>query len=302
MSGVGQFIRGQLSTPPKPQVDLTGRTILVTGANSGLGLEAAKLLAQLNCDTIVLACRSLTKGETAKQTILQSISSSSGGRPQATFVVFELDLCSFSSVIAFSERCKDLPRLDAAILNAGVDLQEFTLAEGYETTLTVNVISTFLLATLLIPIMRGSAKKYSITPTLAIVGSAVHFAANDKDLATPAEGQIFKTLSDPKKADMKGRYFLSKLPVMLLVKHLASKLTKSAEQDPNNKALIVVNNVAPGLCKTNLFQTHADTSTQSRAQHHRAIEPAWSADVGAWCYGGKRDSWAVFERVSGQKV
>ncbi|KIX03755.1 uncharacterized protein Z518_07308 [Rhinocladiella mackenziei CBS 650.93] len=259
MPGVIQFLRGQFSTPPMPQVDLTGRTILITGANSGLGLDAAKLLAQLNCGTVVLACRSIAKGESARE-IVQSVSSSKGQKP--TVVVVELDLTSFSSVLAFSERCKELPRLDGAILNAGVYLSEFTLAEGYEATITVNVISTFLLATLLVPTLRRSAKNYDITPTIAVVGSAVHFWANDKDLTGPAEGRILKSLSDPKTADMKGRYFLSKLPAMLLVKYLASVLEKSAQEDPNGKPLVVINYVAPGLCATNLFRTHTETSTK----------------------------------------
>jgi len=224
-----------------------------------LGLDAAKLLARLNCSTIVLACRTLEKGERAKDAVLQSVPSD-GKRP--TVVPFELDLSSFSSVVNFSERCKGLPRLDAAILNAGVDMQEFALSEGYETTITVNVISTFLLAVLLLPTLRLSAKKYKIVPNIAIVGSAVHFWANEKDLTTPAEGQILTALSDPKKADMKARYFLSKLPVMLLVKYLASILITSAQDDPNSKPLVVVNNVAPGFCKTNLLRAHEEFSAK----------------------------------------
>ncbi|KAH0841731.1 hypothetical protein AYO21_01038 [Fonsecaea monophora] len=291
MSGAGQFIRGQLSTPQLPQVDLTGRTILVTGANSGLGLDAARLLVQLNCSTIVLACRTLAKGDQAKETILQSISSETRGRPQPTIIVFELDLCSFPSVVAFSERCKDLPRLDAAILNAGIQRTEFTLVEGYEMTITVNVISTFLLASLLVPIMRNSAKKYNITPNLAIVGSAVHFAANDKEITTPAEGQILNTVSDPKKADMKGRYYLSKLMVMLLVKYLAARLTEAAKKDPANKPLVVVNNVAPGLCKTNFFQNYTPAPTKvligilGRSSEHGARTLVHGATAGRETHG-----------------
>ncbi|KIX98477.1 uncharacterized protein Z520_05778 [Fonsecaea multimorphosa CBS 102226] len=287
----GQFIRGQLSTPPLPQVDLTGRTILLTGANSGLGLEAAKLLMQLNCSTIVLACRSLAKGEKARETILQSASSSSRGHSQPTFIIWELDLDSFPSVVAFSERCKDLPRLDAAILNAGINLVEFTRAEGYETTITVNVISTFLLAVLLIPLLRDSAKNFNITPKLAIVGSAVHFFVSAKELTDPAEGQILKTLSDPKKADMKARYFLSKLIVMLLVKYLASMLTKAADKDPANKPLVVINNVAPGLCKTNLFQNFATPPTKAlvriigRSSEHGARTLVHGATAGRETHG-----------------
>jgi retinol dehydrogenase 12 len=258
-----QFARGQFSTPPMPRVDLAGRTILITGANAGIGFEACKLLAQLNCSTIVVACRSTAKGDKAREAILQAAAASHKQPPAV--VILKLDLTSFSSVVACCERCKDLPRLDAAILNAGVDLLAFSLAEGYETTITVNVISTFLMAILLLPILRESAKKHNITPNIAITGSAVHAWANSKDLTTPADGQILKTLSDPKKTVMKNeaRYFLSKLPVMLLVKYLAEVLTKSAQEHPAEKPLVVINNVAPGFCKSDLFRAHRDFQTKA---------------------------------------
>ncbi|KEF52195.1 uncharacterized protein A1O9_11822 [Exophiala aquamarina CBS 119918] len=250
-SGYGQFLKGQIRTPPMPEVDLTGRTILVTGANSGLGLDAAKLLIRLNCSTIVLACRSIAKAE-ATQDVLRTVSSRNGKTP--TLISFELEMTSFSSVASFANRCKELPRLDAAILNAGIDVLEFRLAEGYESTITVNVISTFLLATLLVPTLRTSAKKYNITPNLTITGSAVHFWTEPKLLTTPKTGQIFHSISNQQTADMKGRYFFSKLPVMLLVKYLASVLEKSAVQGHDNKPPVTLNNVAPGLCVTNLLR------------------------------------------------
>lgn len=257
MSGIPQFLRGQFSTPPMPQSDLTGRTIIVTGGNSGLGLDAAMILAKLNCSTIILACRNLSKAETARASI-ESITSPSGTNSKVE--ILPLDLASFSSVSDFARRCKDFPRLDAAILNAGVHMVEWKTAEGYETDITVNVISTFFLTTLLVPILRDSAKKHNTSPTIAIVGSAVHFWASHKEFSNAPEGQILTSLSqvDPKKADMKARYYLSKLGTMLMVKHIASLLTESARLDPVGKPLVVINNVAPGLCRTNLFRENKD--------------------------------------------
>ena len=229
----------------------------MTGANSGLGFEAAKLLARLKCSTIVLACRSVEKGEVAKRSILETSSSS---HPE--ILVRVIDLGSFSSVAKFADECKSLPRIDAAILNAGVHLSEFTLAEGYETTLTVNVISTFLLLTLLLPTLQQHAAKYHITPRIAVVGSYVHNMAKHKDLTDPRPGTIFKTLSDPNTNKMTDdRYNLSKLPVMLLVKYLAERAT-AATNTPSGPPLVVINNVAPGFCNTPLFRNH---STAARA-------------------------------------
>ena len=251
MPGNVQFLRGQLKTPPMPTDDLTGRTILVTGANSGLGLEAAKLLIKLNCSTIVIACRDATKGDATKD-VLRAFSNQHGKK--STIIPFELEMTSFPSVVSFAGRCKELPRLDAVILNAGIAEVEFKLSEGYERTITVNVISTFLLATLLLPILRTSAKKYTITPRIAIVGSAVHFWTDPAQLTKAAPGQILNSVSDRQTANMKGRYFLSKLPVMLLVKYLGSVLEQSARQDSSDKPLVVLNNVAPGFCVSSKYK------------------------------------------------
>lgn len=262
MPGVKQFLHGQLlESPPLPITSLDGRTILITGANSGLGLEAAKHLLRLNTSHIVLACRSIEKAEGAKNEILKSVSSASKTASSTQISCYTLQMDDFSSVAAFADSLSSsIPRLDAAILNAGVDQQEFTLASGYESTLTVNVLSTFLLALLLLPKLRESATKYSVLPRVAIVGSAVHFWANTKSLTgIPASDSIFQKLSDEKwsiaqgNAPMKGeaRYFLSKLLVMLCVVRLAQVVTDGEKE---GKPFVVVNNVAPGYCVTGLFR------------------------------------------------
>ena len=195
-------------------------------------------------------------------------------RPE--IIGFPLDLGSFESVRACAEKCKTLPRLDAAILNAGIELFDFSLAEGFETTITVNVISTFLFASLLLPQLRKTAKQHDVIPRISIVGSAVHAWANTKDLTSPSEGKILRTLSDPKQANMKDRYFLSKLPVMLLVRNLSMKLEESTASGSSSKPLVIINNVAPGLCKTNLFRedtafgTKAGLAVLGRTSEHGA--------------------------------
>lgn len=262
MPGIKQFLHGQLlETPALPTTSLEGRTILITGGNSGLGLEAAKHLLRLNASHIILACRSIAKAEGAKVEILKSAPSASKTASSTRISCYALQMDDFFSVASFAENLSSsVARLDSAILNAGVDLQEFTLSSTYETTLTVNVLSTFLLALLLLPKLRETASQYSVLPRIAIVGSAVHYWANTKSLTSiPASESVFKKLSDEKwslaqgKAPMKGeaRYFLSKLLVMLCVVRLAKAVEKGEKA---GKPLVVVNNVAPGLCVTSLFR------------------------------------------------
>ncbi len=62
------FLRDQLSTvPPVARADLTGKTVVVVGANTGLGFEAVKHFARMNAGRLILACRSRGKGEAAIQ-------------------------------------------------------------------------------------------------------------------------------------------------------------------------------------------------------------------------------------------
>lgn len=159
---------------PYPKDDFTGQTIIVTGGNIGLGLEAARHFVRLNAAKVILACRSTDRGEKAKADIERSTGRSSSG---GIIEVWSLDLGNFDSVKEFCRRADTLDRLDAVVENASVAMvaPEGTLAEGYECTITVNVISTFLMALLLLPVLRKTAAKFNTQPRLTIVSSDAHF-------------------------------------------------------------------------------------------------------------------------------
>lgn len=115
----------QLATKPLPVVsaDLTGKTIIVTGANIGLGLEACKHFAKMNPAKLILACRSLEKARAAVDEI-----------GFAAAEAWELDLSSFESVRALADRAeRELGRLDVVVANAAVAPFEFAVTDdGYE--------------------------------------------------------------------------------------------------------------------------------------------------------------------------
>lgn len=85
-----------------------------------------------------------------------------------------MDLSSFESVRQFCDRASKLERLDVVVENAGIATPNFEVIEGYESTITINVISTFLMALLLLPKLRADALKYKTIPHLTIVASDAH--------------------------------------------------------------------------------------------------------------------------------
>lgn len=165
-------------------------------------------------------------------------------------------MSSYASVLAFGQRAsKTLSCLDAVILNAGVELRAFEFAEGTERTLTINVLSTFLLAQLVLPKLRETAKTQGRNTHLTFVGSMIHLFARDEQLRGAEKGQIFKALSDPARADMGNRYILSKLILTLGVRDFVARTKLSVIE---GGAGVVINDVNPGWCKTELFR-HIDT-------------------------------------------
>jgi len=149
----------------------SGGTYVITGANQGLGLECAKHLARLDAKKVILAVRNIAAGEAAKV----DIETTTHCAPDVV-EVWSLDLADYSSVKAFARKASsDLERIDALVENAGVALDQWGSAEGHESSMTVNVYSTLLLAVLMMPKMEQSAKRWGITPHIEIVTSEVGF-------------------------------------------------------------------------------------------------------------------------------
>jgi retinol dehydrogenase-12 len=172
-----------------------------------------------------------------------------------------------------------LPRLDAFIANAGMELQEYRVAEGLEIHLTVNVVSCFLSAIGILPKLQETAKAYNIQTTLTFCGSMYHIFGPDAefDKGLPEDVDMFDILSDsdPAKTDIIWRYALSKLMVHQCYHELVGALAKN-EQWSN----VVVNVINPGWCGTEL----------SRAKPSNMGERAcfsvmgWTAEKGSRMY------------------
>jgi retinol dehydrogenase-12 len=133
--------------PPLETVDLAGQTILAVGANIGLGLEAAKHIARMKPGKLVLACRSLKKGEDAAKGVCPfrhfaayrleawlcaEIREATGFENTACYAV---DLAVFASVVAFAEEFELVEgRVDIVLHSAGVAHPEYErTTDGWET-------------------------------------------------------------------------------------------------------------------------------------------------------------------------
>lgn len=237
---MGFFYSQFFVTPQYPTRSFANETCIVTGANVGLGKEAARHLARLGASKLILACRNTSAGEEARQDIITGTKVA-----PSTIEVWALDLGDYTSVKAFAKRASDeLDRIDVVIENAGIATGEFKLVEGHESTVTVNVVSTFLLALELVPKLKATAQKYNISPRLTIVSSEVHtYDGLAEQIVDAKENEIFKSISDQSKAVMGKRYPLSKLLEVLAVREIAPGLEGSG---------VTLNMLNPGLCHSSL--------------------------------------------------
>ncbi|KAJ7096017.1 hypothetical protein C8R43DRAFT_264540 [Mycena crocata] len=236
------FIQTQrITQQPVVRVDLTGQTVMVLGANTGLGFEAVQHFATMNPGRLILACRSQSKGQAA----LDKLKAATGYAKAELWIV---DLADFASVTRFADKFeRDGGRLDILVENAGVaGLPYQPTEDGYETSLQVNCLSTPLVAIRLLPAMIKTAREHSIVPRLVVVSSSMHYW--DKlDASLYESPGIFKTLGSAEYCTpkvMKTRYQVTKILNVLFVRALSARLPATTP--------IVVNAVCPGYCYSEL--------------------------------------------------
>ena len=134
---------------PRALPDQTGRTIVVTGANAGLGYFTSEQLASAGAH-VVLACRNPAKAAAAVAAIR-------GRVPGASVSTLELDVADLTSVRRAAERMLDLPQLHGLILNAGIvhpPTDRSVSLDGTELVLATNYTGHFLLTSLVLPALQ----------------------------------------------------------------------------------------------------------------------------------------------------
>ncbi|KAL8804030.1 MAG: hypothetical protein Q9182_002821 [Xanthomendoza sp. 2 TL-2023] len=259
MSFLYQLLYDKLHPPSQPTTSFKQRTILVTGANCGLGFEAALKFVQLGAKSVILACRTPSKGEIAKSKI-----EARTGCAKDVIRVRSLDMSTYGSIRDFVDQLRSETegqgsRLDVALLNAGVVQFEYQKSEeGWEQTLQVNVLGTTYLGMLLVPLLSAatsSASSPSTTTTatqtknLTFVSSGNYSSAHlsPQALSSPNLLQYYN-----KKENFPGpeeQYSISKLFLMYAANELATTVQGNEKTAPCH---VIVNNVNPGATATNL--------------------------------------------------
>jgi NAD(P)-dependent dehydrogenase (short-subunit alcohol dehydrogenase family) len=282
------FFYRQIFVTPTPvqagDVDLKGKTAIVTGSNTGIGLETSRQLLDLGLSKLILAVRDTTKGEAARKSLLQS-------RPDESCIVevWPLDLNSYESITLIADRAKSLGRMDIAIMNAGI----FKLTEdmhpdtGFEMDIQINYLSTTLLAILLLPALKNSSS--SDPARLVFVSSDV---ASWPAFTERSSSQLLNSFRERMlKWDYFERYGTSKLLMQLFLTQLAKHVPAS---------IVIANAANPGYCYG------SGLGREVNGFFKESIFHAVSRCVGRPCHVGARSivhaavSWN--EEVHGQLV
>ncbi|MFL6088804.1 MAG: SDR family NAD(P)-dependent oxidoreductase [Aeromicrobium sp.] len=206
-----------MSFSPSDIPDLTGRTVVVTGANAGIGAVTARELAVHGAE-VVLACRNVDAGKAA-----------AAGMPGRTRVE-RLDLSSQQSVREFAERWEG--PLDLLINNAGVmnPPRYRETEDGHELMFGTNHLGHFALTGRLLPALLASAN-----PRVVTVSSVAHHGGDQRVLAAnPEEGYVPEPY-----------YGNSKLANLLFARELHHRATAA-------KSPLVSTAAHPGVSATNL--------------------------------------------------
>ncbi|XP_051921631.1 retinol dehydrogenase 12 isoform X2 [Hippocampus zosterae] len=184
-----------------------GKTVLVTGANTGIGKETCREMARRGA-RVVMACRDLSRADQAAEDIRKSTGN-------GNVVVRHLDLASLYSVRQFAKDFLDSEdRLDILINNAGVMMCPKWLTEdGFETQFAVNHLSHFLLTNLLLPKLKSSAPSRVVT-----VSSIAHRGGSGVSSFCVHPGVIRTELGRHVEGWFPLLGVLLRLPAMLLMK------------------------------------------------------------------------------------
>jgi NAD(P)-dependent dehydrogenase (short-subunit alcohol dehydrogenase family) len=218
---------------------LKDKIVLITGANSGIGKETARQLAELGTTKIILACRSPERGQEA----LEELRGYQNDKKIKTqYIVLQCDLGSFESVKSAvaelkNRQLRDIPKVDILVLNAGVMMNDHVITKDKcETMMQANVLGHFLLTRLLL-------KQKLLVPSKIDPPRVLHLTSSTHQIAVLNHGRLdmddlFCTIN--RKYTLFGQYAHSKLGNILFARELARRYSNT----------IISLAVHPGIVRT----------------------------------------------------
>jgi NAD(P)-dependent dehydrogenase (short-subunit alcohol dehydrogenase family) len=188
--------------------DQTGKTVFITGANTGLGYEAAKVLAGKNA-RVIIGCRSKDKAQRAREEILAV-------HGEADVDIVAINLADLESVGEAAAVIAKEERLDILINNAGIMVPPFELTQdGFESQLGVNHLGPFALTGLLLDKLRA-------TPGARIVSTS--------SIAHKRGKILFDDINADKQYNTMARYAMSKLANLYFAYELQRRLSAAGDE------------------------------------------------------------------------
>src|SRR3954451_15930252 len=184
---------------PRHLAEQTGRTFVITGANSGVGLEAARDLVGRGAH-VVLACRDTAAGERARAAITADV--------RGTAEVRELDLADLDSVAAFAKGLTEQldaegRLLNALVCNAGVMGGPLLMTtQGYERQMGTNHLGHAALITALWPALHAAGGRVVVVGSIAARGGRLSATTTREDLVAPSPYESQKVYSNTKQANL----------------------------------------------------------------------------------------------------
>ncbi|GJE99880.1 NAD(P)-binding protein [Phanerochaete sordida] len=211
---------------PPLHADLAGRTVVVAGASSGAGLEAARHFARMKPARLVLACSDAARGRDALDDIAKTT------RYAAELQL--LDHADFASVVAFAKRFKDAP-VDILVCCAAT-AQEACRAtqDGWEETLQANYLAPALLTVLLVPSFAQAVHALDTRARVVLATAHAHTQARLYALARAPHG-LLRACNAPEARTperMRGRFAETALLSLLFARALAAHLPRTAPLIP----------------------------------------------------------------------
>ncbi|OQE41033.1 hypothetical protein PENCOP_c005G08551 [Penicillium coprophilum] len=231
--------------PLPPGIDLTGKTVVITGASAGMGLETTKQLLRLRTSTVILAVRNVAKGE-ACATSLRQDRRIQTHNPNATIKVMALDVDDYASVQRFTKQLREeIPVVHLLILNAGIGLLKLERSpSGHDRNTQVNYYSNVLLIAELLPYLEAGAEKTGSPARISWVGSRAQESTSLEKKAPIKPGEGVLAHMDKEEAFVPfQRYGDTKLLCALFMYSLAPRL---------NPKKVILNMMCPGMVNTSM--------------------------------------------------